>query len=102
MQDNAPGHTAAYTMKKLQLRGISTIKWPPFSPDLNPIETIWNKMKDYIMNNYTTGNMTYDRLREAVSEAWNSITNEDLNALIDEMHDRCHAVIDAGGLYTKY
>ena len=74
MQDGAPGHAAAYTKEGLDSGGIRCIHWPPFSPDLNPIEEIWNKMKDYLMNNYETGNMTYDRLRKAVREVWNSIT----------------------------
>jgi transposase len=31
-----------------QERDIYPILWPPFSPDLNPIEAVWNRMKDYI------------------------------------------------------
>lgn len=46
VQDNAPGHAAQYTRDELQERSIHTIFWPPFSPDLNPIEKVWNWMKD--------------------------------------------------------
>jgi len=38
MQDGAPGHAAADTQADLKERGITVIFWPPFSPDLNPIE----------------------------------------------------------------
>ena len=46
MQDNAPGHAAEYTIQELKDRGIPVIEWPPYSPDLNPIEVVWNIMKD--------------------------------------------------------
>lgn len=42
MQDGAPGHAAAETQENLRERGIVVMEWPPFSPDLNPIESCWN------------------------------------------------------------
>lgn len=48
MQDGAPGHAAGETKDELQARGVTVLSWPPFSPDLNPIESYWNWMKDYI------------------------------------------------------
>ena len=77
------------------------ILWPPYSPDLNPIETIWDKMKDYLQDNFPE-RMTYPQLRAAVQEAWDSITVDQLNELIDGMHDRCQAVIDAHGMHIPY
>jgi transposase len=38
MQDNARIHTSATTRAFLEDHHITTIKWPPYSPDLNPIE----------------------------------------------------------------
>ena len=45
MEDNAQPHTAANTQKYLEDSRIQTIDWPPQSPDLNPIENIWLRMK---------------------------------------------------------
>jgi hypothetical protein len=42
MQDNAPGHVAKDTIADLSERRVDTMVWPPFSPDLNPIENCWN------------------------------------------------------------
>ena len=76
------------------------ILWPPYSPDLNPIEMIWDKMKDYLQNNFPE-QMTYPQLRAAVQEAWDSITVDQLNELMDGMHDCCQAVIDAKEVHTS-
>jgi len=106
MQDGAPGHSAAYTRNELHERGIYPIYWPAFSPDLNPIEAVWNKMKDYIELHYPDQEggrqPTYDALRQIVQEAWDSISVQDLRELIDSMPARCQAVLDAEGGYTKY
>jgi transposase len=73
MQDGGPGHSAAYTQAELEERGIHPIFWPAFSPDLNPIGAVWNKMKNYIENCYPDlpagKQRTYDQLRQIVQEA---------------------------------
>jgi hypothetical protein len=44
---NPPLPAASATHDEFHERGIYPIFWPPFSPDFNPIETVWNVMKDY-------------------------------------------------------
>lgn len=48
MQDGAAAYTSKEVLKDLSERGIQPLMWPPFSPDLNLIESCWNWMKDYI------------------------------------------------------
>ena len=57
MQENAPCHTFKLTKGWLDQQKILTSKWPPYSPDINPIEHIWawikahlHKKKCYITN----------------------------------------------------
>jgi hypothetical protein len=38
MHDNAPIHSAKKVTKWLQDNAIPSMEWPPYSPDLNPIE----------------------------------------------------------------
>ncbi|PQE05349.1 transposable element tc1 transposase protein [Rutstroemia sp. NJR-2017a BVV2] len=102
MQDNATSHSAKWTLEQLELMGIKPIFWPAKSPDLNPIETIWNIMKDYIEEKYPQYHSSYIRLKEAVLEAWDSITEGQIRELIESMPVRCKAVIEADGWHTKY
>ncbi len=101
MQDGAPGHVARATIEDLRKRGVNVIWWPSFSPDLNPIETVWNKMKDWIQENYPE-KLSYDGLRGAVNAAWERISPEFLSDLVDSMQARCEAVIRANGMHTEY
>jgi hypothetical protein len=101
MQDGAPGHAATDTRRELRERGITIIFWPPFSPDLNPIERLWHLMKNYLQENYPE-KMSYDSLRVAVKTAWEVVGASELDSLIAQMPDRCQAVIDANGLFTRY
>jgi ketohexokinase/beta-glucosidase len=102
VQDGAPGHSAKDTKDDLNERGIYAIFWPAFSPDLNPIETVWDRMKDYIEMHHPDYHSSYDKLRRVVKEAWEAIGADELLALVREMPARCKAVIDAEGGYTKY
>lgn len=101
MQDGAPGHAAKAIIQELLKRQIPVIWWPAFSPDLNPIETVWDKMKDWIQNNYPE-KLSYNKLRGAINAAWEQISPEFLSDLVDSIQARCEAVIRANGMHTEY
>jgi hypothetical protein len=101
MQDGAPGHSAEYTLNELQERGVTVITWPAYSPDLNPIETLWNRIKNELQEKYPE-KMSYDQLRAAVKAIWDAIPDDDVRDLIRTMRQRCEAVIAANGLFTRF
>ncbi|KAI0998900.1 hypothetical protein K3495_g9297 [Podosphaera aphanis] len=78
MQDNAPPYVASKTIEEFQERIITTIEWPPYSPDLNPIEHVWDRMKDYIQYHYPRldggRERSLDELRDMVKNAWYDAT----------------------------
>lgn len=103
MQDGARPHTSKVTEKELHERNIYPIYWPAFSPDLNPIEAVWNWIKDWIQEQYPNDEqLSYDQLREVVRASWDALPEQFLKDLIDSMQARCEAVIAAEGGHTKY
>ena len=44
-QDNDPKHTSKLVKKCFFYNGIQQIEFPPYSPDLNPMENMWNDIK---------------------------------------------------------
>ena len=61
-------------------------------------------MKNWIQERHGEGRMSYERLRVAVKAAWEAIPERrlDNDELMNSMHDRCQAVIDANGQQTSY
>jgi hypothetical protein len=49
MQDDSPTHTARIVQRWLrnwlQENGLEILNWPPYSPDLDPIENLWKTAK---------------------------------------------------------
>ncbi|KAM4057523.1 DDE superfamily endonuclease [Hirsutella rhossiliensis] len=90
-QDNASTHTAAIVQAWLgcwvEENRVDLVDWPPYSPDLNPIE-----------NNYSSK----QKLCFAAVGAWEDLEEDTLNHLIESMPRRLQAVVAARGWYTKY
>jgi hypothetical protein len=45
MDDNARPHTANVVQEYLERQGITCSDWPARSPDLYPIEHVWNELQ---------------------------------------------------------
>jgi hypothetical protein len=102
-QDNAGAHDARATRQKLEQLGITVIDWPAYSPDLSPIESVWDIMKDWIEGVYgDVERFNLAELRDYVAQAWDHVTSEQREELLNTMQARCQAVIDVNGLYTKF
>jgi hypothetical protein len=101
-QDNCGGHSSSIVQNHLHELGWFPIFWPPFSPDLNPIEDIWKEIKKILLARDSRVHCSYKRLRKALNDAWESIDLDFIRGIISDMPNRCQAVIDADGSYTKY
>lgn len=103
-QDNTPSHTSRIVRNYVETVPELERGWvyqPPNSPDLNPIENVWARLKRLLRDRDLPNRAT---LLQAVQETWQLI-NEDkefLHSLTLSMPDRLQAVIDASGGPTRY
>jgi transposase len=73
--------------------------WPPQSPDLNPIESIWDYVDCRLRKSSRTSK---DHMWTNLRHTWNSIPKKILRKYIFSMRNRCEAVIRAKGGHTSY
>ena len=109
MQDNAPIHTARIIKAWFEENGIEVEEWPPYSPDMNPIEHVWKKLKKWVHEHHPElETMTGDnvvikqRMLEALQEGWDALPQDFLDKLVESMEDRVKALLKAEGWHTKY
>jgi transposase len=100
-EDNAPVHTAKITQSFKAEQQVQSIKWPAQSPDLNPIENLWDECSRRIRQRPDKPK-NLDDLEKIVKEEWQRVPIRVCEKLIDSMPKRLQAVIDANGGPTRY
>ena len=80
---------------------IDAMDWPARSPDLNPIEHIWDIMSRSIHQLHVAP-QTVQELADALVQVWEEIPQETIRHLIRSMPGRCREVIQARGGHTHY
>lgn len=53
---------------------ISLLPLPPYSPELNPVENVWQFLRQNHLSNHVYE--TYDAIIDACSNAWNALIDE--------------------------
>ena len=100
-QDNARPHTACITQNFLTANNINTLPWPSLSPDLNPIEHIWDEL-DRRVRAWVNPPANLHQLFQALEQEWNNIPLRVIRRVIGSMPRRCQAVMAARGGHTPY
>ena len=98
-QDNDPKHRATSVKNFFGRSKIRVMEWPSQSPDLNPIEHLWEHV-DCNLQKIKPKNKT--ELFQNIKKCWSKIPIDVLIKLVDSMPARCKAVIDSKGYPTKY
>ena len=100
-QDNARAHVARLSMAFLQQNNINVMHWPPYSPDLSPIEHLWDVLDRRFRNRSQPPTML-QTLRLALMQELNAIPKADINRLILSMTRHVRAGLNANGGHTRY
>jgi transposase len=70
-QDNDPKHTSRVAQQFFTAHNVNWWRTPPESPDMNPIENVWHKLKEFIRREVKP------RTKEELTSAWVLIPNTD-------------------------
>jgi transposase len=73
--DNLSTHKVVGVREAIEAVGAKLIYLPPYSPDLNPIELCWSKIKNYLQKKAAR---TFEQLQQVMSEAFKSVNSSDL------------------------
>ena len=100
MDDNASCHRSHITKQFKKQMGLRTIEWPPYSPDINPIENIWSVMKKTIRRNIQ---LTDDlvNLKRLVINTWKDIPQATIDNVINSMSSRVGKILNCKGNRIK-
>ncbi|GFV25786.1 transposable element Tcb2 transposase [Trichonephila clavipes] len=90
--DNARPHRARLVENMLEAETIQRMEWPACSPDLNPIEHVWDMLGRRIAARPRPPATVRD-LEIALLEEWNIIPQSLIDNLIASMANRCAAVL---------
>lgn len=100
MQDGAPCHTTKKVKEWIRDNGMELLQWPPQSPDLNPIENLWEKLKDEVSHMQCTN---IPDLIDEIKRVWcQDMTREYCENLVLSMPRRVMAVLKNKGFPSKY
>lgn len=97
-QDNDPKHTAHIVKEWLLYNTPKQLKTPPQSPDMNPIEHLWDYLERKIRSHQISSK---EALKAALLEEWGKIPSSVTQNLVISMHSRLNAVKKAKGYPKK-
>lgn len=99
--DNARPHRARLVDRFLEEHHIQRMVWPSRSPDLNPIEHMWDALGRRVAGLVPPPQTLHD-LQRSLSQQWTLIPNELVDNLIGSMRRRCEACIAVRGDHIPY
>ncbi|GFW07746.1 transposable element Tcb2 transposase [Trichonephila clavipes] len=87
MDDNSRPHRANFVENSLFEEGIVRMEWPACSPDMNPIEHVWDALGRRVAGRQPPP-QTLQELERALLEEWDRIPQLVINSFIDSMPQR--------------
>ncbi|GBM10608.1 Transposable element Tcb1 transposase [Araneus ventricosus] len=101
MDDSARLHRAAIVDDFLESEGIARMEWPAYSPDLNPIENIWDTLGHAVCRRFPPPATLRD-LETALEEEWRLLDSAVVDHLVTSMITRCTLCTKVTGAHIPY
>ena len=100
-QDNARAHTSRVSMTFLQARNVQVLPWPALSPDMAPIEHVWDILGQRV-SRLAAQPQNLQQLQAALQAEWWNIPQRTIQNIINSMRSRCIECVRANGGHTRY
>ena len=101
LDDNARPNRGRVVNDFLAGEAIERMVWPSNSPDLNPMEHLWDQLKRSVYRRIEEYSTLAD-LAQLLQEEWMAICQRRVSRLINTVRRRCLEVIEKHGGYTHY
>ncbi|GFT91504.1 transposable element Tcb2 transposase [Trichonephila clavipes] len=101
MDDNAPCHRTVAAEQRLESEDIERMDWPARSPDLIPIEHVWDFLGRRLAAR-TLPPVTIRELRLALQDEWAAMPQQLIDTLILSMDRRCETCVTVRGDHIRY
>ena len=96
--DNDPKHRAAIVANWLNRNGVERLHWSSFSPDLSPIEHLWDEVERQLKKKQPK---SQNKLKESLIVVWHEIELPTLKKLVDSVPNRFNEVIRTKGVSNE-
>lgn len=87
VMDNLSSHKVNGVRRRIEAAGAEVLYLPPYSPDLNPIEKAWAKLKQLLR---AAKARSKEALEQAIAEALKLISADNANAWFDHCLEGLH------------
>lgn len=97
-QDGATAHTARGTKAWFERNNVTVLQWPPNSPDLSPVENVWQILKDEVEK---VSPSSVVELRHEIEQSVRKVTQPLQVKLMESMRKRFQVCLEQKGGLVK-
>ena len=97
--DNDPKHKSKLALEFYSKNKLDRLEWPPYSPDLNPIENVWGIVKQQV------NKCNLSKISEVIAkvkEIWSELDQEVIENVFQNMSIRLNKLIESEGDRIDY